>query len=869
MGIDDQHQRPLLATKLEPPPLPAGVVARPRVAAALAALDVPYVQVVAGPGYGKSLAVRQALAEVDGTEAWVALDAIDDGMTGFWAYVIEALRRASGRGDEAAAMHAEGAPVEAWLTALLRDLETADDPVALVLDDLHVIRSREVLAALVTFVERLPRSVRVLATSRIDPPLPFARWHLAGRAAEIRQDVLRFSRKETRELVASMDDVHLDLDAIDTLVERTEGWAAGIQLSLLSLRGRADGADHLRAAFPADRMVADYLVSEVLDGLPELDRQLLLDLSVLEDFDGPLAVHVSGLPDAGDRLRALEASGVLVLPVDENRTRLRFHPLLRDLLRQELRWRQPARIPDLHRRGAEHLAQHGHPRQAVQHLLAGGSLTEAFSIVIETMWSAFDTGDVSIMRQWLSQFSAEFLGGDVGRIADYVTLLVAAGEVDTAVVWLERFEDAEEGATPRQREEAAALRMLTSLWRGDIDRAWGDAARVVELHGSGPYAPPLVDRFPANMVRLGLHGGDLEHATRWLPAARDVRGSDVVALLPLALGAEVAAATGDLAEAEALARKALAFADETGMAQTLGAGEAHAALAVVHLERGELADADAANRASAEIFDALRVTHLLIRQRALAGRIAGARFGPRAGLDVLAASREAMRGGYVGRHGEALVAAAEAELLIADSATDLARERIATLPASPATRVLEARAHKRDGRDSLAVALLDLDEARTWEIPTRLDALLLLATCHRGPDAAALLREATELGVPRGYVRPFLAPGAELIRLLRSAQRTRPTLQIEAILRHVTVEAADDDAPIATYGTALTPREQALLALLPTHLTYREMANELCISVNTVKTNQKALYRKLHVTTRSDAVEAGRAAGYLRQEPRR
>jgi LuxR family maltose regulon positive regulatory protein len=849
----------LLDTKLEPPPLPGNVVERSRMTAAVVDEHLPVALIVAGPGYGKTIAARQIVARSERPFGWVSLDAIDDRPPGFWAYVIEAFRRSTGVGEEAAAMLSDGSLSEAWLNALLCDLHDSAAPVTLVLDDLHVVRSAEALSALQFFVERLPHNVQLVATSRVDPRLPIGRWRLQQRVRELRQADLRFTVDEVARLVDGAEGLELHQDDIETIVERTEGWPAGVQLALLSLRGRPNASRFVEQAFHADRMVADYLLSEVLDRLTPSDRQLLLDLSVLSDFDSDLAMFLTRRPDAAHRALSLEAADLLVLPVDEARQRFRFHHLIRELLHQELRWRHPDRLPLLQARAAQYLAEHDRPSEAVDHYIAAARHDEAFEIVAGSTLAALDEGDAPATRRWLGQFSTDFIVGSAGRILGYSRLLIVSGQPEGALEWLDAL-DGMETVGP-QAAEALAQRTILHVWLGDYDFAGRTAEEFLSRWGDQPFNVPVIDRIPGMLTRLAIHAGDLDRAERWLASARAVKGNDVVeALIPMALGAQLAEARGDLRGADALAADALDWAAARNLRTVPAIGEAHSVVARVRFERGDLAGAESSIRAAIEVSAALRITMFEAQQRALAVQITTARFGARIGAELVDACRTALHGRCSGPTARQTLDAADAEVRLSDGDLSGARALIEGLPDTSPWRILRARMLLMEGHFEDAAELLD--RVRTWPIPEQLDGLLVLARCRPSPHGADLVREAAAVGVPRGYVRPFLAAGSDVLRLVRAAHRHGPTAELEDITRQ-SRSTDHETTPAASFTSALTDREQDVLRLLPTHLTYGEMAEQLCVSINTLKSYQKALFRKLHVPSRSAAVAAGREAGLI------
>jgi LuxR family maltose regulon positive regulatory protein len=851
----------LIATKFERPPSPSNAVTRPRLVELLASSGAPFTLVVAGPGYGKTVVVGQWLDASDGAVAWVSLDAIDDVSTVFWRYVAESIRRSTGQvGAEALRMlDGEQAPYSV-LTSLLAELAELVDPLVVLLDDLHVIRSAALVEEVAFFVERLPRTVRVVATSRVDPPLPLGRWRVSGRLCEVRQHDLEFRTDEALAMFAQQPDVIVEDDDVAFLTARTEGWAAGLQLAALSLQGRADAKTYIHSALADDRVIADYLVGEVLDRLSEADRGLVLDLSVLDDFDIDLANAVTGHDDVAYRVRSMESRNLFLLPVDEGRERFRFHHLLRELLERELRWRSPDRARVLHERAADHLESIGAVREAVGHLIAAGQLDEAYRLVAEPAWQHLDDGNVTAARQWLGSFPRAFLEDDPTRVLNHVALLTTAGQVDTAYGFLCRLEDRGDLAalTPFEEIQRVALKAIFECIRGDLDSSRLEAQRCLDLLADGVIAGPVLVRFAGVMVRNAIFAQDLPGAEHWLGHSGDPLSEMLVLsdIQPGALAARVAVLAGRLDDAEHAARGVLDLAEQHHLRVVTTVGEGHIALAQVLLERGELGGAELHAGIAAEVLSELTITVLEAEARLLAVAAATARFGAAGGLALLAVTRTAFGDRHVGTSIVEWFDLAECRLRLLAGDRDTAQVLLDELPPSTEHDLLAARAAMIEGRfDEVASVLRDADG---WPVAARMEAHTLLARSCPVASANEHVRLAASLAVQHQLLHTFLREGPDLLRMARRAHREAPSAELAEIIALAQPRTGATERP--TFIDPLTDREHTLLELLPTHLTYQEMANELCVSINTVKTYQKTVFRKLNATSRSEAVSIARTA---------
>ena len=373
-GAAVSGQDALLATKLHVPRPQPGFVPRPRLVEALGeGLARGRMLVCAPAGFGKT-ALLADWARGDGHPvAWLGLDGGDSDPARFWRHAVAALDRArpglAGR---------VGPPppgsLAGLVTALINELaaDPGPDEVLLVLDDYHLVGSGPVHESVAFLLENLPPGLRVVVSGRADPPLPLARLRARGQLAELRAADLRFTGEEAAALLGEAAGPGLPAAAAETLTARTEGWAAGLQLAALSLRGHADPAGFVAAFSGSHRFVLDYLADEVLDGQPSEVRAFLLETSVLERLSGELCDAVTGRAGSQAMLAGIERAGLFLVPLDEVRGWWRYHHLFADLLRARLQAEQPGRVQALHRAAAAWCEEHDLADDAVRHALAAG-----------------------------------------------------------------------------------------------------------------------------------------------------------------------------------------------------------------------------------------------------------------------------------------------------------------------------------------------------------------------------------------------------------------------------------------------------------------------------------------------------------------
>ncbi|HEV2256271.1 MAG TPA: hypothetical protein VGS06_24235, partial [Streptosporangiaceae bacterium] len=377
-GVAMSGQDVLLAIKLHVPRPQPGFVSRPRLVQALGeGLARGRVLVCAPAGFGKTALLADWARGGGRPVAWLGLDAGDNDPARFWHYVVAALDRAQpGIAERLGPLLGPPAPrsFDRLVTALINELaaDPGPDEVLLVLDDYHLVDAGPVHESVAFVLENLPPGLRVVVSGRADPPLPLARLRARGQLAELRAADLRFTPEEAAALLGETAGPGLPAAVAQALVARTEGWAAGLQLAGLSLRGHADAAGFVAAFSGSHRFVLDYLADEVLDGQPGPVRAFLLETSVLERLSGELCDAVTGRPGSQAMLAGIERAGLFLVPLDEERGWWRYHHLFADLLRARLRAEQPGRVQALHRAAAAWFDEHDLADDAVRHALAAG-----------------------------------------------------------------------------------------------------------------------------------------------------------------------------------------------------------------------------------------------------------------------------------------------------------------------------------------------------------------------------------------------------------------------------------------------------------------------------------------------------------------
>ena len=571
----------LVWTKLAPPTPRAGLIARvdrqgllqAGLAGRLCLLDAP-------AGFGKTTLLAQwSAAAGGGRVAWVSLDEADNDPARFWTYVVEALRTVEpGVGASAlGALHLASVDLRrAVLPGLLNELRAIDSLLVLVLDDYHLMTEARCHRTLGFFLEHLPAGVHVLLSTRVDPPLPLARMRARGELAELRVAELSFTGEEASALLNGAMGLRLASDDVERLSERTEGWAAGLYLAGLSLRGREDTSAFIAAFHGDNRHIADYLTAEVLAGQPEAIRSFLLRTSVLERLSGPLCDDLLEAEGSAALLAELERSNLFLVPLDDRRAAA---------------W---------HRRA-------GHIDEAIDHATAAGDFTDANALIATRWLEYWRRGRRATVLRWLDGLPEEAITADppIAFVAAWIGGFSGASKQEVER-WLAAVEDATwEGALPAgivSLEFGAALAQAVLVF-DDMGRSVGAARRALEL--AGEQSSPFVWMARAALGHaLYLAGRGLEARPRLEELVRRVAAADqpyavVGALAVLSL---LAGDADDESTATALATRAAASAEALGLTAEPLCGLMQLALGRALARQGKLDEAEEQLKRAIELF---------------------------------------------------------------------------------------------------------------------------------------------------------------------------------------------------------------------------------------------------------------------------
>ena len=567
-------------------------------------ISAKYVLLVAPAGWGKTslLCDWYSSRETERT-AWLSVDQGDNDPASFWAHVIAAVNKVC-PGIGAAALDLLSAPgvktANAVLSPVINDFASIPAPVTLILDDYHLISNQEIQDCMAFLVEHLPPALRLVLASRSDPALPLARLRARGQMAEIRADELRFSEAETTQLLNGTVGVTLAPDAVHALHHRTEGWAAGLYLAGLSLRGRKDPDRQVHAFHGDDRQIVDYLAAEVLDGLPPEVRSLLLRTSVLERLSGPLCDAVTGTSGSQRLLEEIERSQLFLVPLDSVRHWYRYHTLFAELLRHELEMSDPGLAPLLHRRASMWHREHGSIAEAISHAIAASDLADARELIVAHWNPLVHQGLMGTVESWLDRLPPEMVVEDARMCVIRAFLAHHLGRLDEVDPWL----DAAGAARPQgpfsqgpsSVESAAAMVRAGKLFMtGDLAGSEAASRRVVELEAAGTARWQAVALGTLGAA-LYWRGQDAEARAILEQVVAPTRAavSNLATLWALGCLSAISIRSGDVASGERYLDKAGTLAAHHGLGQYWASATVALATADLLESRGELRDAEEA-----------------------------------------------------------------------------------------------------------------------------------------------------------------------------------------------------------------------------------------------------------------------------------
>ncbi len=906
----------LLSTKLYIPPPRPDLVARPRLMERLdTALHRKLTLVSAPVGYGKTTLLTAWIDRSQIPTAWLSLDEADNDLAGFLIYIIAAMQRVFegiGLDIQAALSESPLPPVEALLTRLVNEIAGDGGEFTLVLDDYHLITSETVHAALRFLLDHQPPNMHLVITGRSDPPLPISRLRAQRDVTEVRTPELRFTKNEVAAFLNDLMGFDLSAKEIAALETRTEGWIASLQLAALSMQGRGDRGAFVAAFSGSHRYVIDYLIDEVMSRQPEDLQAFLCQTSILDRFCAPLCDAALEITTSRQILGKLEGANLFLIPLDDERHWYRYHHLFADFLGQRLREAEPEHIPELHRHASQWYEDEGLVEEAIQHALTAGDLKRATRLVDQIAADLVVRRESNKLLKLINQLPPD-------RCQDYPMLCIWHAWALLFLGQLEAVEPALQIAESNQGKAPGTLRPgYATTVRAYLVNQMGDFIKAIALTERAleqmSAAPP--DRITlifqgAAIIWLGVNHrelGDLDQARRLFIEAASLNqkaGNIYAALASLEQLANLAVIQGQLHQAVEIYGRGLDLArkwsDEQGEGRgaLVAASGLHLGLGTVMYEWNDLVGAEPHILRAVVLHELGEVWGRFHSYRML-GYLKQAEGDYMTSYDLLGkglAIREKISIRQSNISSEPGLE--QLSILLGRAGPDMAHlltesaQRVETRGlkpddevdfSSPADYALESeysalvRALIALGRASEALPLLErlLESARSMgrqgdEIRYLVLRVLAFQALEDKVSALDSLSQALDLARPEGYVRIFVDEGEPMATLLAQAisQDISPDYagELLAAFPEEMRQAVDFEVEMSAITQPLveplSDREIEVLRLMADGLKYKEIAEKLVISLNTIRHHTRNIYGKLGVSSRAQAVARARDLNFL------
>jgi LuxR family maltose regulon positive regulatory protein len=899
---------PLLLTKLYIPTVRSNIVLRPRLLERLnegLSAGNKLTLISAPAGFGKTTLVSEWVATCGQPVAWLSLEEGDNDLARFLIYFIASLQTIQndiGKGVLGALQSSQPLTTNnaILLAPLLNEIAAIPDTFILVLDDYHLVDSEPIDHALTFMLDHLPPQMHLVLTTREDPSIPLPRYRVRGQMIELRAADLRFTPEEAGAFLNQIMNLNLAAEDITALEKRTEGWIAGLQLAALSIQGRSDTAGFIRAFTGSHRFVLDYLVEEVLQHQSEQIRSFLLQTAILDRLCASLCNALTEREDGKEMLVNLERSNLFLIPLDDKHQWYRYHHLFSDVLQTHLMETQPDRVAVLHQRASEWYERNGLRSDAIRHALAAKDFERAVSL-IELAWPAAEEGSIlpAAWLSWVKALPEALVNARPVLMVGYAYALLGRGELEAAEARLQGAERCLEPAEPMKmlpvemvvvdQEQWKSLPAAIAVGHAYIAQARGNildtvryASRVLEFPAADPF------RHSQASMLLGMTywaSGDLEAAgrvfadyTMKLQAAGNIRD----AISTTVVLADIRMALGRLYEAIRTIEQCLQFVMNQGEPIPFDTADLHRELSELYLEQGSQEAAVQHLQISKELGEKAELPVWQYRWCIAQARLHETQGDLDRALTLLdEADRLFIRTPLSNLRP---IPAMKARIEIAQGRLTQALDWVREQELSPdidlcfvhefehitlvRIRLAQYQNDQLDGSIHEAMRFLDrlLQAAEEGSrMGSVIEILMLQALAHQAQGnilpALLSLERALTLAEPEGYVRLFVDEG-EAMRLLiekQSRKRDNPLSGYVDKLLAVFKQTAATPKPAIIHQKSdmiepLSERELEVIKMLRSELSGPEIAQQLIVSLHTLRTHTNNIYNKLGVNNRRAAV---------------
>ncbi|MFC1936042.1 tetratricopeptide repeat protein [Chloroflexota bacterium] len=894
---------PLLSTKLFVPILRETVVKRQRLVDLLKKGFASKLILVSAPaGFGKTTLLISWINQTKVPTAWLSLDGSDNAPTRFLAYIIAALQTViPGIGETIleTLQSPQADFSESTLISLINEIATSDTgDFVLVLDDYHRLASLAIHEITSFLVENLPKKMHVVIASRADPNLPIPRLRGSGDLIEIRQEDLRFTIEEVTEFLNRIMGLSLTYEDISALINRTEGWIAGLQMAALSMSGKEDLSRYIQDLTGTDRYILDYLIEEVLEQQTKEMQNFLLQTSIVAKLCAPLCNTITGVKNTQEILEQFERNNLFILPLDDERVWYRYHQLFADLLQKLLNQKQPKHIHELHSRAGKWYERNGFTSEAIQHYINANDFERAADLVDQIAEDILMRSELSTLLEWIEAIPDQILRQRPLLSLHYANILLMYGH---PLEKIESYIENAETTSDQYTGHIAALRAFMAVIQRDVPRA-------AELADLAIKNLPESDRFAritsiwvksaSSMISGKFEEGQLtlEEVAKQSQAVGNIMISTIV----MCNRAQLFIINGELQKAQKLFERTLDLAKDRDGSFLPIAGEALFGMAELfyewhrfddameYLEEGFKLTQKWGSIASVEgLLTKARILRaqgeldaahgILLEARQLALQSEASELDDylvEAHLaqnwlelgDINAAFRWVQDRGLAEWSEESdkfLIDKIMAELDQVTEYSFISQHRRRSFEFFSLVRVLMSQGQTEEALTILE-RLLEFSQSRKlFGREIQLQILIALVHNARSDNRLALdsLKRALSLAEPEEYMRVFLDEGLPMQDLLKQAaeEKILPAY-VNRLLQGFTEKGQTQKQSLVD---PLSEREMEILRLLPTSLTAPEIAEHLFVAESTIRTHIKHIYAKLNVNRRFDAVEQAKDLGLL------
>ncbi len=861
--------QPLLTTKLNPPTNSPYLIRRHRL---LDQLDTHLINegefqrkltlVSAPAGYGKTTLVVEWLNICNISHTWLSLESSDNDPIRFFTYLAAALQQIETKMGSAIENLLQGGqppPVEVLLNHLIHEIAANPSTFILALDDYHEIHNPEIHKALVFLLDHLPPQIHLVILTREDPSLPLARLRSREQVIDIRQDGLRFTVDEVAQYLQERLEIELYSEDVKILQSRIEGWAVGLQLACLLLQGKPDIHDLLTSLTGSNRYIMDYLVEEVLDQQSPDVQNFLFQTSILDRFCASLCNSVTIRNDSLQILQFLEQANLFLIPLDHVREWYRYHRLFADLLRHRLRIREPSSVEQLYSRASAWFEAQQMLSEAIDYALVADDWERAGRLILEVDNRMLKRGEVTSLLNWYKQFPEDVINTDLDLCLGAIWPLMLSGQVDTAATYISQAQ------TLASNNPQAAIEVMTAkaylAWlQGDVHSAIEWSTEVLS-HGE------KIDISIRSVLWLNLglaywHQGQMDSAENalrsTLQAARQTN-NHYLSFTAQFFQARVFAVRAQLRQASQILNELVKLEAQLPVMALV-----HLDLGYIHYEWNNL------ERATYHFESSLTISQKAGNNEFLAASYMGMAClhlsrGDIQGVEAAACSAHKLAGDHgLSPQMTARINACQAQGLIAQGALAEASNLLDQMPIGadphpfyrfmnmpPAWLMLA-----EDNKESAAAHLVEQVEQANqmgWQYGLVVGRIYQALAARHIDEGCSFLIDALEIAHAEGMIRSFIDAGHGLVPVLHQVaqQGVHP-----AFIRQILNELQTSQPAPAVDGLLdpLSEREVEVLNLLVAGLTNPEIADQLIISLGTVKTHVHNIYSKLGVRNRIEAI---------------